>query len=96
MTEKRFVWDSTTRHGQIYDRITKKNLMGSKETLKTLNNLWDMVGRFEKHNQELIEENIRLQEKSDYCDNICQSYEEYYAMDIENAQWFGFRSDLDD
>lgn len=94
MTEKRFVWDSTTRHGQIYDKITKKNLMGSKETLKTLNSLWDMVGRFEKHNQKLVQENIRLQEKSDYCDNICKSYEDYYCMDIENAQWFGFRGDL--
>lgn len=90
MTKKRFVWDSSTRHGQIYDKITKKNLHGSRETLKELNKIWDMVGRFEKHNQELIQENIRLSEKSDYCDNLCESYKQFYGEDIEKADWFGY------
>ena len=92
---KRYIWDSKTKHGQIYDKLRKKNLHGSKETMKELNSLWDMVGRFERHNQGLIEENIRLQEKSDYCDNLCRSFEDYYGMNIENAQWYGFTGDVE-
>ena len=89
---KRYIWDSKTKHGQIHDRITNKNLHGSQETMHELNKIWEQLQRFEKYNQELIKENIRLEEKAEYCDNLCHSYKEYYARDIENAEWFGFNS----
>ena len=93
---KRFIWDSKTRHGQIYDTLNKKHLHGSRETMHQLNNLWGMVVRFERENQRLIDENIRLKEKEEYCDNICKSFGDYYGMNIENAEWFGFNGDVDD
>lgn len=92
MTE-RFIWDSKTKHGQIYDKITKKNLHGSRETMHELNKLWKQVQRFEKYNQELLKENIRLKKKEEYCDNLCKSFGDYYGMNIENAEWFGFNGE---
>ena len=44
----------------------------------------------------LNDEYIRLKEKGEYCDNICKSFEDYYGMNIENAEWFGFNGDVDD
>ena len=90
---KRFIWDSKTRHGQIYDKLTKKNLHGSRETMHELNRIWEQVRRFEKENQRLNEENIRLNNKSEFCDKLCESFKNYYGMEITNADWFGFTGD---
>lgn len=91
---KRYTWDSKTKHGQIHDEITNKNLHGSQETMHELNNLWEQVQRLEKQNQELIKENIRLREKEDYCDNLCNSYKQYYEIDIEDSEWYGYYGDI--
>ena len=91
MTEKRFVWKvDNDGQGHIFDRITKKRLGQHKKSLEPLNNMWNMVKRFEKHNQELVQENIRLQEDRDYLNNICKSYKDYYGKPIEKAEWFGY------
>lgn len=87
---KRYIWDSKTLHGQIYDKLTKKNLHGSRVTMQELNKIWEQTKRFEKHNRELIDENIRLTEKGVYCDNLCKSFRDYYGKDIENAEWYGY------
>lgn len=87
---KRYIWDSTTIHGQIHDKLTKKNLHGSRETMHELNRIWEQTKRFEKHNHELTDENIRLTEKEEYCDNLCKSFKDYYGKDIENAEWYGY------
>jgi len=92
---KRFIWDSKTRPGQIYDTLNKKHLHGSRETMHQLNNLWGMVIGFERENQRLNDEYIRLKEKEEYCDNICKSFGDYYGMNIENAEWFGFNGDVE-
>ena len=43
----------------------------------------------------LNDEYIRLKEKEEYCDNICKSFGDYYGMNIENAEWFGFNGDVE-
>ena len=91
MAEKRFVWKvDKTGQGHIYDRLTKKNVAQSKKALITLNQLWEQVMRFEKHNQELIEENIRLDEYRDYANNLEKSYKDYYGKPIQQAEWYGY------
>lgn len=91
MTENRFVWKIDERgHGHIYDRITRKRVGQHKLTLEPLNQLWEQVKRFEKYNQELIQENIRLEEYRDYANNLEKSYKDYYGKPIEKAEWFGY------
>ena len=81
MTE-RFVWKiDETGQGHIYDRITRKRVGQHKRTLELLNQLWEQVMRFEKHNQELIQENIRLEEYRDYANNLEKSYKDYWKTD---------------
>ena len=90
MTE-RFVWKiDETGQGHIYDRITRKRVGQHKRTLDPLNQLWEQVMRFEKHNQELIQENIRLEEYRDYANNLEKSYKDYYGKPISQAEWYGY------
>lgn len=91
MTKKRFIWKiDAAGHGYIYDRVTRKTVSQHKKILLTLNQLWEQVMRFEKYNQELIEENIRLQENKDYANNLEKSYKDYYGKSITQAEWYGY------
>lgn len=92
MSSNRFVWKvDKTGQGHVYDRITRKRVAHNKKsTIDTLNNLWEMVQRFEKHNQELVQENIRLGEDRDYLNNLLKSYKDYYGKPITQAEWYGY------
>ena len=91
MTENRFVWKvDKTGHGHVYDRITRKRVAQSKKVLDILNSLWEQVMRFEKYNQDLIQENIKLQEDRDYLNNLEKSYKDYYGKPITKAEWYGY------
>ena len=54
----------------------------------------DLLNEQEERIRELEKENERLKEKEEYCDNICKSFGDYYGMNIENAEWFGFNGDV--
>ena len=88
---KRFLWKiDSDGQGHIYDRLSRKRVSQHKKILPLLNQLWEQVRRFEKYNQELIEENIRLQEDRDYLNNLMKSYKDYYGKPIEQAEWHGY------
>ena len=97
MTEKRFDYEYNhnilayilTDNGE---EITSFDAEGvSDEDIKII---IDLLNEKEERIRELEKENERLKEKEEYCDNICKSFGDYYGMNIENAEWFGFNGDV--
>ena len=46
----------------LIDNLTKKTYNNLDETCTVMNNLWEMVQRFEKYNQELVQRSIDYEE----------------------------------
>ena len=103
MTNKRYYRTNVNlednNHEPYYNIRDKKKegnnvlfMVGGKYTSKEI---VDKLNEKEERIRELEKENERLKEKEEYCDNICKSFGDYYGMNIENAEWFGFNGDVE-
>ena len=105
MTEKRYTYSVLNNCQYSVNYTTFEEIYGEENVFhcricevnnkKQAQKVVDLLNEKEERIRELEKENERLKEKEEYCDNICKSFGDYYGMNIENAEWFGFNGDTE-
>lgn len=92
MIEKQYTYLNYSKDGYIGSFYENDKPLTTKEVWDRLNEQEETIQELKTRNKRQYE---RLKEKEEYCDNICKSFEDYYGMNIENAEWFGFNGDVE-
>lgn len=99
MTENKRYELKEYSHGLFVQDNENNKVQYYSQSNASMNKIVDLLNEQEELIQELETRNKRqyerLKEKEEYCDNICKSFEDYYGMNIENAEWFGFNGDVE-